>query len=139
VGASIYIVEDHARMRELLSNWIDALPGLSVCGAAGSAETALEELPGLDASLVLVDMSLPQMSGIDLVAALQARFPEMRCLIMSGHNEPGYVERALAAGAHGYVLKGKPSEIEPAIAAVLAGERFISPALRVNAGTGSGH
>lgn len=133
MGTRIYIVEDHERMRELLGSWIDALPGLSVCGAAASAETALEELPGLGADLVLVDMSLPQMSGIDLVAALQVRFPGVRCLIMSGHNEPRYVERALAAGAHGYVLKGKPSEIEPAIAAVLAGGRFISPALQAKA------
>lgn len=132
MGAKIYIVEDHARMRELLRDWIDALPGLSVSGAADSAETALEELPKLDAALVLVDMSLPRMSGIELVAAVRAQWPDIRCLIMSGHNEPGYVERALAAGAQGYVLKGKPSEIEPAIRAVLAGERFISPVLQMS-------
>lgn len=132
MGAKIYIVEDHARMRELLRDWIDALHGLSVCGTADSAETALQELPKFDAGLVLVDMSLPRMSGIEFVAAVCAQWPDIRCLIMSGHNEPGYVERALAAGAQGYVLKGQPSEIEPAIRAVLAGERFISPVLQMS-------
>ncbi|MGH8144783.1 MAG: response regulator [Rhodanobacteraceae bacterium] len=109
---------------------------LSVCGAAGSAETALRELPGLDVNVVLIDMSLPQMSGIKLIAALHTQFPEMRCLIMSGHNEPGYVQRALAAGARGYVLKGKPPEVQPAIEAVLAGERYLSPALREKSAVG---
>lgn len=130
MSTRIYIVEDYARMRDLLRDWIDMLPGLSVCGTADSAETALQELPGLDADIVLVDMSLPQMSGIELVTALRAEFPEMHCLIMSGHNEPGYVQRALAAGARGYVLKGKPSEIQPAIEAALAGEQYLSSALR---------
>lgn len=132
MDAKIYVVEDHARMRELLGDWIGVLPGMAVCGAADSAETALEELPKLGAELVLVDMSLPRMSGIELVATLRAQWPDVRCLIMSGHSEPGYVERALAAGAQGYVLKGKPSEIEPAIRAVLAGQRFISPILQMS-------
>lgn len=133
---NVYIVEDYARMRDLLRDWIDMLPGLSVCGAADCAETALQELPELGADLVLIDMSLPQMSGIELVTALRGAHPEVRCLIMSGHNESSYVQRALAAGAGGYVLKGKPAEIEPAIAAVLAGERFLSPALRETSAAG---
>ncbi|HJU07197.1 MAG TPA: response regulator transcription factor [Rhodanobacteraceae bacterium] len=126
---SVYIVEDHPRMRDLLREWIDDLPGLSVCGTAESAETALRELETVQADVAMIDMSLPMMGGIELVAALRERHPQTRCLILSGHNETSYVERALAAGAQGYLLKGEPSEIRTAIDRVLAGERYLSTGL----------
>ena len=126
---SVYIVEDHPRMRDLLREWIDELPGLSVCGTAESAETALRELETVQADVAMIDMSLPMMGGIELVAALRERHPRTRCLILSGHNETSYVERALAAGAQGYLLKGEPSEIRTAIDRVLAGERYLSVGL----------
>ncbi|MGH8211643.1 MAG: response regulator [Rhodanobacteraceae bacterium] len=129
---SVYIVEDHPRMRDLLREWIDELPGLSVCGTAESAETALRELETLQADVAMIDMSLPMMGGIELVAALRERHPGTRCLILSGHNETSYVERALAAGARGYLLKGEPSEIQAAINRVLAGERYLSAGLSRN-------
>lgn len=136
MSSNVYIVEDNDRMRTLLRDWIDELPGLSVCGAAATAETALEELPDLGADLAVVDMSLPAMGGIELVAALRRRLPQMRCLILSGHNEKTYVERALAAGAQGYLLKGEPAEIENAIAQVLSGEQYLSASLKsIAAGT----
>jgi DNA-binding NarL/FixJ family response regulator len=130
MSSKVYIVEDNDRMRALLRDWIDELPGLSVCGAAATAETALEELPELDADLAVIDMSLPAMGGIELVAALREQRPEMRCLILSGHNEKSYVQRALAAGAQGYLLKGEPAEIENAITRVLSGEQYLSASLR---------
>lgn len=134
---SVYIVEDHPRMRDLLREWIDDLPGLSVCGTAESAETALRELETVSADIAMIDMSLPMMGGIELVAALRERHPHTRCLILSGHNEARYVERALAAGAQGYLLKGEPSEIQTAIGRVLAGERYLSAGLS-NEGSGVG-
>lgn len=136
MNSNVYIVEDNDRMRALLRDWIDELPGLNVCGAAATAETALEELPGMQADLAVIDMSLPAMGGIELVAALREQRPQMRCLILSGHNEKSYVERALAAGAQGYLLKGEPGEIENAIAQVLSGEQYLSASLKsVAAGT----
>ena len=133
--SNVYIVEDNDRMRALLRDWIDELPGLSVCGTAASAEAALQELPAMHADLAVIDMSLPAMGGIELVAALREQQPEMRCLILSGHNEKSYVERALAAGARGYLLKGEPAEIENAIAQVLSGEQYLSASLK-NSGEG---
>ncbi|HET9834858.1 MAG TPA: response regulator transcription factor [Rhodanobacteraceae bacterium] len=133
---NVYIVEDNDRMRALLRDWIDELPGLSVCGAAATAETALEEVPGLHVDLAVIDMSLPAMGGIELVAALLEREPRMCCLILSGHNEKSYVERALAAGAQGYLLKGEPGEIENAITRVLSGGQYLSASLK-NSGVGS--
>lgn len=130
MNSNVYIVEDNDRMRALLRDWIDELPGLNVCGAAATAETALEELPGMQADLAVIDMSLPAMGGIELVAALREQRPQMRCLILSGHNEKSYVERALAAGAQGYLLKGEPGEIENAITQVLSGEQYLSASLK---------
>lgn len=128
--SKVYIVEDNDRMRTLLREWIDELPGLDVCGAAASAEDALPEMADAQPDLAVIDMSLPGMGGIELVATLRDRQPRMRCLILSGHNERTYVERALAAGAQGYLLKGEPGEIENAIARVLSGERYLSASLK---------
>lgn len=131
--SQIYLVEDHSLMRQALQSSVEMLPGLVVCGAAASAEEALVALAapgGVAADVVLIDMSLPGMSGIELVQKLLARRPALRCLILSGHREPAYVEQALAAGAWGYVLKGYPQDITEAIAEVLDGNQYLSRALR---------
>ena len=129
VAQKIYIVEDHEIMREMLRETIDGLEGLSVSGAAATAEQALAELQDIEVNLVLIDMSLPGMSGASLVAHLRARQPPVRCLIYSGHRERTYVDQALEAGTQGYVLKGDPAELEGAIARVLNGEMYLSPDL----------
>lgn len=132
----IYLVEDHSLMRQALQSSVEMQPGLVVCGAAASAEEALAAFTapgGMPADVALIDMSLPGMSGIELVRKLLAHCPALRCLILSGHREPIYVEQALAAGAWGYVLKGYPTDIPEAIAAVLGGNRYLSRALRTAA------
>ena len=126
----VYIVEDHELMREVLHDYLRAIPGLSVCGDAVSGEEALEGLAVSEPDLVLVDTSLPEMSGIDLVARVRARWPDLPCLMMSGHGQEEYVERALTAGARGYLLKGQPAELRPAIRQVMDGGRYLSPRLR---------
>jgi DNA-binding NarL/FixJ family response regulator len=126
----IYIVEDHPLMRQVLCESVEKMPGLSVSGTAASAEEALTMLDGREVDLVLIDMSLPQMSGAELVGALQKRRPELPCLIVSGHRESIYVRQALLAGARGYVIKGDPYEIEEAIQEVLAGNKYLSKQLR---------
>jgi DNA-binding NarL/FixJ family response regulator len=131
--SQIYLVDDHALMRQALQSAVEMLPGHVVCGTAASAEEALAALAapaGVAADVALIDMSLPGMSGLELVRKLSERRPALRCLILSGHREPAYVEQALAAGAWGYVLKGYPSDISEAIAEVLAGNRYLSRALR---------
>jgi DNA-binding NarL/FixJ family response regulator len=80
--------------------------------------------------MVLIDISLPQMSGTELIAVLRARWPALSCLILSGHKEASYVEQGLAAGAQGYILKGNTAELKEGIAAVLAGHRYLSASLR---------
>ena len=126
----IFIVEDHPMMRRMLHDYIQAEPDLEVCGTAATGAEALVALADLAADLVVVDMSMPKMSGVDLVETLLARQPDLSCLMYSGHSELSYVERARAAGARGYVLKGGPDELPQAIRRVLAGEEYLSESLR---------
>ena len=125
----VYVVEDHMGMRMVLREFIEREAGLAVCGAAETAEEALEALARLEADLALVDVSLPGMSGIDLVEVALERWPHLVFLMYSGHGETGYVKRALAVGARGYVLKGDPYELPEAIRQVMRGERYVSAAL----------
>lgn len=118
-------------MREVVRAYLGAIPGLSICGEAHTGEEALERLAETAADLVVVDTSLPTMGGIDLVAALHDRWADLPCLMLSGHSQESYVERALDAGARGYVLKGQPSELPEAIRRIMEGGRYLSPRLRM--------
>ena len=117
-------------MRQVTSEFVGGLPDVEVCGAASSAEEALDLLPAVAADLVLVDVSLPGMSGIDLVAEVAARWPTLLCLMLSGHTEVGYVERALAAGARGYVMKGDTATLAESVRCVSDGGTYVSEAVR---------
>jgi DNA-binding NarL/FixJ family response regulator len=82
-----------------------------------------------DPAVVLVDLSLPGRSGLDLLAEIRDRW-RLPCVVVSGHGERGHVGRAFAAGARGYVLKGRPHEVPAAIHQVLAGDIYLSELLR---------
>ena len=122
----ISLVEDHPVLRDVLQEYIGRLPGVEICRVSESAEDALNGLDDALPDLMLIDVSLPRMSGIDLVRELRQRHPELRCAILSGHRSSLYVRQALEAGANGYLLKGDPSEIERGIEAIMAGSRYIS-------------
>jgi DNA-binding NarL/FixJ family response regulator len=125
----VSIVEDHPVLRDVLEEFLGRLPGIEVGKVWASAEAVLEGLNGSVPDLMLIDLSLPRMNGIDLIRELRQRLPELRCAILSGHRSPVYVRQALAVGAHGYLLKGDPMEIERGIEAILAGRRYVSPEL----------
>lgn len=129
-AARILVIEDHPLMQEALREMVESVPGLSLLAVAQSAEEALElpDLGGTD--LALVDVSLPGMNGIQLVRELQDRHPQIRCLMLSGHTQEVYVNGALAAGARGYVQKGRVDELLEAIASVLAGEVYVGKSLK---------
>jgi len=127
--ARVFIVEDHTLLRTTLRDFLLDEPDLQVVGDAGSAETALEALEGLAhcaPDVVLVDVSLPGMSGIEFVKRLARLHPHVACVMLSGHGETDDVEDALAAGARGYVVKGSSDEVPAAIRTVLAGDRHVS-------------
>jgi DNA-binding NarL/FixJ family response regulator len=125
----VSIVEDHPVLRDVLEEFLGRLPGIEVGKVWASAEAVLEGLNGSIPDLMLIDLSLPRMNGIDLIRELRQRLPELRCAILSGHRSPVYVRQALAVGANGYLLKGDPMEIERGIEAIFAGKRYVSPEL----------
>src|SRR6187455_3623357 len=101
---TILLVEDHAVLAEALSRLLEAR-GTHAVAVVNSAEAAQAQLPSIKVDLVLIDVSLPRMNGIDLVSYLHDRYPHLPCLMLSGHNAAQYVKRSLAAGARGYLLK----------------------------------
>jgi DNA-binding NarL/FixJ family response regulator len=130
MSLKIFIVEDHPIMRYTLSKFIQKTLGLKVCGAAATGAEALERLAEVEADLVLIDVLLPGMSGLQLVEQLQERYPELLCLMLSGHGETFYIRQAFSLGARGYILKGDPSELLKAIEAVRSGGTYLSPTLQ---------
>jgi DNA-binding NarL/FixJ family response regulator len=126
----VSLVEDHPVLRDVLQEYIGQLPGVELCVVSANAEDALDEFEGSMPDLMLTDLSLPRMSGIELIRELHLRQPDLRCAIISGHRAPAYVRQAMDAGADGYLLKGDPMEIERGLQALLACERYVSPELR---------
>ena len=127
---SLLVVEDNALLVSTMVRFLRDQGKLDVAAVVPSAEAALEYLRITRVDLALVDVALPAMNGIDLVAILSKRYPELPCLMLSGHNEADYVRRALAAGAKGYVIKSDPMTILTAVQKVLAGEIYLSEELR---------
>ena len=126
----VFIVEDHPLMRDMLTEFLALEETLEVAGVVESAEAALAQFPVPPPDLVLIDMSLPGMSGIELVRQLCKLQPGMPCVMLSGHGEKHYVEQAFESGASGYILKGEPDELPLAIQQILAGGRFVSQELQ---------
>ena len=123
----IYIVDDHAMFREGLRQLIDHEPDLVVCGDAADAQEAMQGVADTHPDLVIVDISLAGTSGIDLIKALKAAHEELPILVVSMHDESLYAERALRAGAMGYVMKQEPSRtVKTALRKVLGGDMHLS-------------
>lgn len=126
----ILLVDDHPMVREGLRARLSSVPRLQVVGEAGDAAEALRQLELSLPDVVLQDVGLKDGNGIDLVQAMLAHQPTLRVLMFSMYDNPEYVQRALLAGARGYVLKETPAEeVLAAIDAVVAGGTFLSPAV----------
>jgi DNA-binding NarL/FixJ family response regulator len=123
----VLIVDDHAVFREGLVRILSQEPDLEVCGEAEDGVAALRLAADLKPNLSIVDLSLEGMSGLDLTKALHARFPALRILILSMHKEKLHAERALRAGAHGYIMKRESGrKLIAAIRHVLSGQTYVS-------------
>lgn len=127
---SILVIEDHTAFGEALVCLLKEKANAEVIAVLGSGEEALEKLPSLNVDLVLIDVSLPAMNGIQLVTTIHEQFPDQYCLMISGHLAPFYVKRSLEAGARGYVLKDDIPGILEGVERVLGGEIYVSSALR---------
>ena len=122
----VFIVDYHTMFREGLRQLIDREAGLVVCGDAATAEDALQGIRESKPDVVLVDISLSGTSGIDLIKAIKSELEDLPILVVSMHDESIYAERALRAGAMGYVMKHQPSKtMKAAIYKVLGGDMFL--------------
>ena len=123
----ILVVDDHPVVRLGIRQIIAAEPGLSVCGEAESATKALELAKSSRADLAIVDLSLGDGSGLDLIRSLRETTPKLKVLVLSMHDEALFADRVLRAGAHGYIMKQEAIDgLVHAIQEVLAGRRFVS-------------
>jgi DNA-binding NarL/FixJ family response regulator len=122
MSIAVYIVEDDAPAREILAEWMSDASGFKCVGAHGSVEQALEHLPVEKPSVVLMDINLPGMSGIEGVRRLKPLLPDAQFLMLTVYEDADHVFEALEAGAMGYLLKQTPrSELLASIKDVYAG------------------
>jgi len=123
----VLLVDDHPVVRQGLATMIDQDYRMAVCGACADAISALKAVEELSPDIVLTDIAMPGVDGITLVKELKEQFPEVPVVVLSMHDEALYAERALRAGAHGYVMKHTPlPELLEAVHRVLHGEMSFS-------------
>lgn len=123
----VFIVDDHAMFRDGLRRLIDLEPDLTVCGDASDAATGLRAMRESAPDLAIVDISLDTTSGIDLIKAIKRDYEDLPVLVVSMHSESLYGDRALRAGAMGYVMKSEPATtVIAAIRKVLGGNVHMS-------------
>jgi DNA-binding NarL/FixJ family response regulator len=123
----VLIVDDHPILRKGLSMMINQEADLAVCGEAEDAHKAMELIDRVKPDLVIVDISLPGVDGVELLKNIKARFGDLPALVVSMHDESLFAERALRAGARGYIMKQEAlDDVLTAIRRVLHGEIFVS-------------
>jgi DNA-binding NarL/FixJ family response regulator len=123
----VFIVDDHPLVREGLTNLINGQADLIVCGEAKDSAQATKGIAKARADVALIDISLENESGLELVKQLGTQFPQVALIILSMHDEALYAERALRAGARGYVMKHETSKsVLASIRRVLEGGVYVS-------------
>lgn len=126
----IFLLDDHPIVLAGFRLMLNAQPDLEVCGTAASAEEALGSVATAKADLVITDLTLPGRDGLDFIRDVMATLPDLRVLVVSMHDELHYAERALRAGARGFLMKEAGSEkMLTAIRQVLAGHVYVSERL----------
>src|SRR5262249_43623546 len=126
----VMIVDDHAVVRSGLHLLLDAEADIEVVGEAGDVRTAVFEARAQKPSVILMDVVMPEQSGIEGVPLVLKEAPDAKVLVLSMQDDPRYVHEAFAAGAAGYVLKeAADAEVVSAVREVASGGRYVHPAL----------
>jgi DNA-binding NarL/FixJ family response regulator len=126
----IIIADDHEVVRVGLRHILSKYPNFEILGEASTGQEALALARHYHPDVLLTDIVMPSLNGIELTRILRSTLPEIRILILTAYEDAFHVEQALRAGAHGYLTKSmKPEELVEAITAVLAGEQVFSPAI----------
>jgi DNA-binding NarL/FixJ family response regulator len=117
----VYIVEDHPTMRETYRMFIDLQPDLEVCGMADTGKAALEEVPRAAPDVILVDLALPDMNGMDVVRGLRAQYADLIILVVSGNKAKAFEDLVVRGGATAYIDKqDAPATLVPTILKTIA-------------------
>ncbi|MFZ2307105.1 MAG: response regulator transcription factor [Rhodoferax sp.] len=126
----VLLADDHTLVRAGLRKLLESIPDMDVVGEAGDGLELLELTERLQPQLVLMDIAMPRLNGLETTGRLVKAWPNIRVLILSMHQNGEYVRQALRQGAVAYLLKdAAPLELELAIRAVLKGETYLSPAV----------
>lgn len=130
MSISVVLADDQALVRGALAALLDLESDLTVVGEAGSGTEIIELVERLRPDVVLMDVEMPGMDGIDATAEITRRFPGVRVLIVTTFGRPGYLRRGLRAGASGFVVKDTPArQLADAVRRVHAGLRVVDPTL----------
>ena len=122
----VFLADDHAVVRDGLCYLLEAQPDLTVVGDAGNGPEAVALVKRLKPDVVLMDISMPELNGIDATTQIIESVPETRVIILSMQGTAEYVFRALQAGAHGYLLKDSAGKVVVEAVAVYGGSRYFS-------------
>lgn len=126
----VFIADDHAIVREGVKRVLGSVTGVVVVGEAEDGEEVLRRIEVDDFDVLVLDLSLPGRSGLDVLRAVKAARPRTKVIVLTMHAEDQYAARILRAGADGYLTKGRsPLELVDAIHAVVAGGKYVSPTM----------
>jgi len=126
----VFLVDDHPIVRQGLALFIEREPDLMVCGEAEDATSALQAIRDSAPDFVILDISLNGPDGLELLKTLRVRYPNLPALVLSMHDESVYAERALRAGANGYIMKQEAADkVITAIRHILGGDVYLSDRL----------
>src|SRR5688500_12645920 len=124
----VLLVDDHALLRQGMAAIISEEPDLMVCGEADGVRTAIAAAAECRPDVALIDLSIRGGDGLELIRDMRNRFPEIHTLVLSMYDETVYADRALRAGARGYIMKAEAAKtVLSAIRSVLRGELYLSP------------
>jgi len=125
---TVLLADDHRMVREAIRSILEARPDLEVAGEVGDGAAALDEIRKTEPDLALIDLTMPGVTGVEVIRTLQRENSKTRCIAFSMHEGQGQVIQALKAGAAGYVVKSSSmNELLEAIDAVKAGKTFVAP------------
>jgi DNA-binding NarL/FixJ family response regulator len=126
----IFVVDDHPIILSGVGAMINSQKDLTIVGLAANADEAFEGISNALPDIAVVDISLPGVNGVTLIERLVERFPELGCIALTAHEDPGCLRQVLAAGGRGFVVKrSTATDLLQAIRCVLAGDNYVDPAL----------
>ncbi|UFS72535.1 response regulator transcription factor [Geomonas sp. RF6] len=130
MAIKVLLVDDHRLVREGVRRILEGEPSIEVVGEADTGRLAVSMAKELGSGVVLMDLSMPDMNGIDAIRQISADAPDVRCVVLSMHSTPRFVTEAIGAGAKGYLLKDSAGkELMEAIRAVARDTVYLSPAI----------